>query len=61
MGMSQLDHHREVRGCELEETRGKSFVSILECPTKTAPSAERVGHLVSLGIPTGILGQMGIH
>lgn len=31
VGMSQLDHHREVRGCELKDKR--SFVSILASPS----------------------------
>lgn len=30
MGMSQLDHHGEVRGCELKDTRGNHSLLLSE-------------------------------
>lgn len=30
MSVSQLDHHREVRGCELKDTRGNHLLAISE-------------------------------
>lgn len=63
VGMSQLDHHREVRGCELKKTRGNASLLSQRISAKAlgpACSVERSSHLTLLGIPTRIHRQMGI-
>lgn len=55
VGMSQLDHHREVRGCELEETRGNHSLASQSISTKAlggACAAETLSHLTPPGIPS---------
>lgn len=39
VGMSQLDHHGEVRGCELEETRGNHSLPSQSISTKALGAA----------------------
>lgn len=47
MGMSQLDHHREARRCELKEIRGiHSLSSQSMSPKAPACSVERLSHLI---------------
>lgn len=48
VGMSQLDHHREARRCELKEMRGSHSLSSQSVSTKAlgpACSVERLRHL----------------
>lgn len=45
MGVSQLDHHREVWGCELKEKRGdhsSAYQSIITEALGTARSPQRM-------------------